>query len=341
MKQFVGYQKGINLGGWLSQCCHTKEHYDSFITEDDFKVISTWELDHLRIPVDYNLLETQDGQPLESGMQYLQMAVDWCGKYGLNMILDLHKTAGYSFDDGEAESGFFESKALQERFYQLWERLAERFGGYYSRVAFELLNEVTDKAYLETWNCVAKTCVERIRKIAPDVQILVGGYWNNSVLSVPDLPMPFDDKIVYNFHCYEPLVFTHQGAGWVKNMPADYRLTYPKSALFYKNETDRLNTQGCGTPLMTAPDAQEAVYFEQFFAKALETANKRNVALYCGEYGVISLVDNSSTLAWYKSIHSTFEKYKIGRAAWSYKKMDFGIIDAERKEIFESIKALL
>ena len=101
MKQFVGYQKGINLGGWLSQCCHTKEHYDSFITEDDFKVISTWELDHLRIPVDYNLLETQDGQPLESGMQYLQMAVDWCGKYGLNMILDLHKTAGYSFDDGE------------------------------------------------------------------------------------------------------------------------------------------------------------------------------------------------------------------------------------------------
>ena len=85
MKQFVGYQKGINLGGWLSQCCHTKEHYDSFITEDDFKEISTWELDHLRIPVDYNLLETQDGQPLESGMQYLQMAVDWCGKYGLNI----------------------------------------------------------------------------------------------------------------------------------------------------------------------------------------------------------------------------------------------------------------
>ena len=341
MKQFVGYQKGVNLGGWLSQCCHTKEHYDSFITEADFKELSTWGLDHLRIPVDYDLLETQDGTPLESGMQYLQNAVDWCRKYGLNMILDLHKTAGYSFDSGEAEFGFFESEALQERFYCLWERLAERFGRYSDCMAFELLNEVTDKAFLETWNKVAEICVSRIRKIAPNVQILIGGYDNNSVLAVPDLPMPFDDKIVYNFHCYDPLVFTHQGACWVVNMPADYRVAYPNTALYYQQETDRLKTQTCGKSLMTADDAQGTAYFEQFFAKALAVAEERNVALYCGEYGAISKVEHRSVLAWFEAIHNTFEKYQIGRAVWSYKKMDFGIADAGRRDIFEKLKTLL
>ena len=35
MKKFTGYQHGINLGGWLSQCDHTKERYETFITEAD------------------------------------------------------------------------------------------------------------------------------------------------------------------------------------------------------------------------------------------------------------------------------------------------------------------
>lgn len=340
MKKFNGYQKGVNLGGWLSQCCHTKEHYDSFIAEADFKELSTWGLDHVRVPVDYDLLETQDGKPLEAGISYIQKAVDWCEKYRLNMILDLHKTAGYSFDDGEAEFGFFENASLQERFYQLWERLAQAFGKYPKRVAFELLNEVTNREYLSTWKEVSRRCVKRIRAIAPDTPILLGGYWNNSVLSIPDLPLPFDDKIVYNFHCYEPLIFTHQGAGWVKNMPADYRLSYPETAQFYQNETLRLNIQGSDVPLQTTPDAQCAEYFKQFFADAIHTAEARNVALYCGEYGVINMVSDESKLAWYKAIHAVFDEMKIGRAAWSYKQMDFGLLD-DCAAILPQLKALL
>ena len=36
MKKFEGYTHGVNFGGWLSQCDHTKERYDTFITEEDF-----------------------------------------------------------------------------------------------------------------------------------------------------------------------------------------------------------------------------------------------------------------------------------------------------------------
>jgi hypothetical protein len=31
MREVRGLMHGINFGGWLSQCVHTKEHYDTFI----------------------------------------------------------------------------------------------------------------------------------------------------------------------------------------------------------------------------------------------------------------------------------------------------------------------
>lgn len=37
MKKFIVYQKRINLRGWFSQCDYSKENYDNFITENDFK----------------------------------------------------------------------------------------------------------------------------------------------------------------------------------------------------------------------------------------------------------------------------------------------------------------
>ena len=61
MKDFSGYKKGVNLGGWLSQCVHTKEHYDTFIGKEDIVKIASWGVDHVRLPIDYNLVENEEG----------------------------------------------------------------------------------------------------------------------------------------------------------------------------------------------------------------------------------------------------------------------------------------
>ena len=81
--------------------------------------------------------------------------------------------------------------------------------------------------------------------------------------------------------------------------------------------------------------------FARMFAGAVQLAEERNVPLYCGEYGVIDRADNESLLAWYEGIHAAFEQYGIGRAAWSYRRMDYGITDPCRAEIAEKLVALL
>ena len=99
MRGMDGYMRGVNLGGWLSQFdAPTKEHFDTFITEEDIRRIAGMGLDHVRVPVDYTVIETEDGIPKEEGYQYIDKCVQWCRNNGLHMIIDIHKTYGYSFD---------------------------------------------------------------------------------------------------------------------------------------------------------------------------------------------------------------------------------------------------
>lgn len=341
MIKWVGYEKGIDLGGWFSQCNYTKERYEKFITEEDFAKLATWGIDHVRVPVDYNLVLNEEGEYQEEGFAYLQRAIDWCEKYGLNMILDLHKTMGYSFDKNEGESGFFFDEKYQESFYLLWEEFAKRYGKYADRMAFELLNEVTDKSYCDTWNKIADTCIGRIRKIAPEIKILVGGYWNNSVDAVKDIKLSDYTNIVLNFHCYDPFIFTHQSAAWVE-FRDKYSIVFPGTVELYKETIskywpweDMLKTFSY---LTEGKDVIDEEYFEKMFAEAIATAEEKEVPLYCGEYGVIDLADIESTLKWYQMIHPVFVRHNIGRAAWTYKQMDFGISDDRMLDIVEEVK---
>ncbi len=317
MLKEMGFSRGVNLGGWMSQCDYSRERLDGFIREEDFAVIASWGLDHVRLPIDYNVLEAPDGSAyLDEGFARILRVQEWCRRYGLNLVLDLHKTAGFSFDTGEAESGFFSSEALQERFFRLWEEIAARCPGSPDHVAFELLNEVTDPEYMDAWNRISDACIRRIRRLAPSHLILVGGYHNNSAHAVPALLPPQDSRVIYNFHCYLPLSFTHQGAPWVPEMDPSFRQTFEEAAI---------------------PED----YFDQVFAPAIEAAEKNGTELYCGEYGVIDRADPESTLRWFRMIHDAFERHGICRAAWSYRQMDFGLSDPRLDGIRDQLLPLL
>ena len=164
----------------------------------------------------------------------------------------------------------------------------------------------------------ARACIERIRRIAPTIKILVGSYWNNSPDALRDLDAPADDRIIYNFHCYDPLAFTHQGATWIQDPAFDIHR--------------RVSFEEAGV---------SPAYFEQRFASALSVASERKTTLYCGEYGVINRASPEDTVRWFQAIHETFEKHQIARSAWSYRQMEFGLsdqrLDAVREELIRCL----
>lgn len=248
----------------------------------------------------------------ESGSALFGRGVKMCLDSGLNVIIDLRKTLGFSFDFGEKESGFFDNEKLRQRFCRLWKTIVAKYGNMTERIAFELLNEITDMEFIGRWNEISYECIRRIRKFAPDAVLLVGSYWNNSVSAVKDLAAPYDDKVIYNFHCYDPMLFTHQGATRTPMIDPKKRMTYAES--------------GCS-----------ADYFIKLFESAARTAGKNNAILYCGEYGVIDRATPADTLRWHKDINAAFNRYGISHAAWSYKEMDFGLSEKRLEGVIDEL----
>ncbi len=344
MRKFEGYQKGVNLGGWLSQADEkTSHHYDTFIGKEDIEKIAGWGCDHVRLPIDYIVIEGEDGSMLEDGYVYIDNCISWCREFGLNILLDMHNTFGYTFDPLEVNGDkeiFFHNEELQKRFYTMWDRISKRYAGQ-KDVAFELLNEVISPDVAESWNEIADKTVDIIRKNAPDSYVVIGGVCYNNVKSVPLLNPPKDDHIVYNFHCYEPMIFTHQRAWWMDNMPKDITVDYPATTAEYSEKSKDLDPDWAGAIMKMNVKETSAEYFAELFEPAVEAATKNNAPLYCGEYGVIDQAPTPSTINWIRDIHDAFEKYGIGRSLWVYKEKDFGIIgphyDSVRDEMIKNL----
>lgn len=330
MNVFEGFHNGINLGGWISQFDkYDISHFEKFITREDIKDIAKMGYDHVRVPVDYNVLEDEEGNILESGFAYLEECREWCAEYDLNMLIDLHECFGYSFDPLKKDMDrkkFFYDESLQKRFFRLWTEIATRFKNYQSQVAFEPLNEVVLEEVADAWNNVVAQYIKMMRKIVPEAYLVIGGVCYNNVLSVPLIKVPDTYKVVYNFHCYEPMIFTHQGAYWVEDMPLDFRIGYPMTLEEYRSKSTELSKALAGAVFKEGISEIGVDFFTDIFAPAIETAKKVDVPLYCGEYGVIDLAAADDKNRWLDDINKAFNKYNIGHALWNYKEKDFGIV---------------
>lgn len=333
--------RGINFGGYLSQCEHTLEHYETFITKEDVKKVKDLGFDHIRLPIDYEVLETKEGYEYTEGIAYVNQFLLWCEEYEMDVVLDLHKAYGYDFNDAgdPNKNNLFANEELQKRFVDLWTRLAQHYGKL-PYVAFELLNEVVEEHVADNWNKLIDVTVNAIRRYAPNTPIIYGGIQWNSARTLKLLNKPEDDNIIFTFHMYEPLIFTHQKAYWVPNMPMDKTIEYPATMEYYKEMSALIGYKGKDVTVSNCKEMGKSFLIEMV-SEAVEAARKVGVKLYCGEFGVIDRAPVEDTLRWYRDIFDVFKQFDIHAAVWSYKEMDFGVTDEHYAPIADELFKIL
>ncbi|MDD4097073.1 MAG: glycoside hydrolase family 5 protein [Clostridiaceae bacterium] len=333
-------KRGVNIGGYLSQCNHQKEHYVRFFGEEDVRRIRDWGMDHFRLPFDYSVVQDEDGEAIPEGVELLRRNVLWGQKYGLNIILDLHKASGYDFNfaGDNARNNLFTSEELARKFLSLWTLIAEEFGTC-GNVVFELLNEVVETENADAWNALIQRAVAVIREIAPETPIIYGGIKWNSADTLKLLNPPVSDNIIYTFHFYEPLLFTHQKAHWVPNISME-DVHYPGTMEYFKALSEALGIQGSAV-MMSDAASMGPDFIRGMVDEAVTAARAAGVPLYCGEFGVIDRAPLPDTVRWFADAVSVFRENDIAHAMWTYKEKDFGLIGEHYAPILEDLLAIL
>ena len=93
------------------------------------------------------------------------------------------------------------------------------------------------------------------------------------------LDAPADSRIVYSFHCYDPIIFTHQTAQWIKGMPKDFHIAYPDTLANYRRWSAAFSKEYIGSLLHEGLTDVETSFFEANLSAAISAAEKYDVPL--------------------------------------------------------------
>lgn len=315
--------RGVNISHWLSQSNVRGEARAAYFTEKDVAYIASEGFDHLRIPIDEEQMFYEDGKKDTEAFALLHNALDWCRKYDLRAVVDLHILRSHHFN-AKSRPLFTDAKA-QESFYECWRKISSELHTYSNGwVAYELMNEpVADKP--DDWNRLFNRCIEVIRELEPNRTLIVGSNLWQSYKTVKDLELPENDKnIIISFHYYHPFLFTHYQAAWTPEAEYTGNVHYPGSVVLPEDlvslSPDIANKYESWTHEIYNKDV-----FAENFEEVLQIARSHGLKVYCGEYGCINSSPVPDRIRWWRDINEVFTSKGIARAVWDYKG-GFGII---------------
>ncbi len=309
--------KGLNLGGWLLMEGYilggrnipehqfknkffqiygkdalkqfTKLFRENFIRESDFKIIKNLGFNCLRVPFNFRVVE--------GGFTYLERVVNFCRKYQIYCILDLHAAPGSQNIDWHSDSSskalLWKDKKYQERFIHICQVIASRFKGEEAIAGFDILNEPVykdERVILKLY----KDTVKAIREIDRERIIFLEG--NQWAQRVEFMGKPWDENLAYSIHFYNPLEFTF---GFVRN------LRYPGKIFgrYFSKENLR-----------------------KALMRYYKIKKQWQVPIFVGEFGVNSRCPYChKEFNWLKDTLDLFKEFGFSWTYWTYKAAASGI----------------
>jgi endoglucanase len=321
-----GFARGINLGNGLD--APSEGAWGTTLSEKHFEMAAGVGFDHVRLPVRFSAPERADVKAPYAIQEAFFKRVDWAIDQALakklSVIVDLH----------HYEEIHKEPQAHKERFYALWKQIAARYASRPASVAFEILNEPNGALEPKLLNEITAEALRIIREKNPTRIVFANSYFWASAERLAELSLPSSDaNVIAQFHMYQPILFTHQGAPWMTpefhtrgvifpGPPAVPIEPSPGAAghAWVMSWFDNYNR----LPPAENPGGPRTVFDHFDLAARYVQANSKRV--YLGEFGAINFADEQSRENYTWLVRTEAERRGIGWAYWddggSFKLMD-------------------
>lgn len=314
--------KGVNLSNWFNDYSDPSQ-FNNHFTLTTLSLIKEKGFTYVRIPIGSTILfnSSNPSQLNAANLALVDDAVRNCTNQGLAVTINLHPWKN------DVDSLLSHDPAFKTKLAAYWKAIAAYFKKYdTSQIFFEVYNEPHASAGGMTaqgfswWRPVQETLIQAIREAAPNHYIIVGGEGWNSINGLTQLQPYADQKVIYNFHFYDPFLFTHQGASWAGWKPAllASNVPFPSSP----ENVSQLVNSATDNELKNALQWYGSQRYnidslDAWVKKAYTWGQQNHVRLIVNEFG--SYKPNApaqSRLNWLHDARVVFEKYGIGWALW-------------------------
>lgn len=339
--RFARLARGANLPFWF---WYAPQDVEGFFSERDLATIRRLGFTYVRVPIDMEwLFDDADADRLDdTHLAVLDRCLDRILAADLAVMIDLHSTS-LADSDASVYSGALErDEAFVETFITFWRALA----GHLSErdpemVFFEPMNEPVFEDDPARWPPMQASILSAIREVAPEHTLVATSALWSGIDTFVELEPLTDPNIVYNFHFYEPFLFTHQGADWTWWVVAGLRgVPYPSSpetvatlagAEDNAEVRDQLRWYG--------EERWDAAKIDERIALAAAWGAQHGVRLICDEFGALDQYSAAEDrVRWMYDVRTTLETYGIGWSIWDYDG-EFGVARRENGKTFVDLEA--
>lgn len=310
-------KRGINLSMWYAQASdYSAARLTTYTTVEDFRLVRSLGFDHARLSINPEplMLEGRADALDPEAIARLDKTVAEITATGLIVILDIHPEMPYVEALGQGDDSVV-------KFLSFWKVFAAHYAKTDpAQVYLEVLNEPhMEDSY--RWAGIQSKAVAAIRSAAPRHTIIATGNHWGGVEGLLELEPVRDPNVIYSFHDYDPMTFTHQGASWssgylktLKEVP--YPATPENVGPLVRKAKDDETKQRLTEYGAEHWDA-ERVGVE--IAKAAEWGRQHRVPVWCGEFGVYKrYAEPAARAAWLRDMRVALEADHIGWSMWDY-----------------------
>ena len=291
----VALQRGVNMGNMLET--PNEGEWGLYVQEEYFDLIKDAGFDFVCLPVDWKSHTTRTGY--DDGERGYTIEPTFFARVDEIVGWALKRDLAVIVDFHHYEELMAEPNG--EQFWFLWSQIAEHYKDYPPQVLFELMNEPHDKITVPLWNTYIHIALKIIRENNPTRDVIFGPVNWNSYFWVSTLDIPNDPHIIVTFHYSDEFHMAYQsteGQAW-------YGDIWPNN-----EERKREITRD--------------------FDLVADWAQRHNVHILLGEFGVYNKADMDSRVRWTTFVREQAEAHGFAWAYWEFGS-GFGVYDPNAK----------
>ena len=300
------FHRGVNINAWFDRKA-SKVDPDK-IKDSDLDNLRRLGMDVIRIPINFhsNVGPAPDFKLDEEYLKNLDNTIERITSRGFWVIVDHHSLSVEKFMS-------YGEELITSCCCQLANRYKNK-----DKIVLELFNEPFGDYLKENWPTMQGRIVKAVRACDPDLMIVVTG-WGGDPRNLQDIPEYEDPRVVYTFHYYDPLMFTHQQAYWNKGLKplSGYPFPYDKDRMpaihpEWENDEYLVDLYNRYTVMASAEQIHKDI------AAVADWAAKHGKLIFCGEFGALNTSEPSDRYSWYKAVADALTDKNIPWTLWQY-----------------------